>query len=65
MLAGKQECCDLQFKWINADFGRKSKNVVIFNLNGFIQMLAGKGKNDVIFNLNGSMQMLAGKVRML
>ena len=42
MLAGKQECCDLQFKWINADAGRKSKDVVIFNLNGSMQMLARK-----------------------
>ena len=27
MLAGKQGCCDLQFKWIHPDAGRKSKDV--------------------------------------
>ena len=42
MLAGKKGCCNLQFKWIHADVGTKSKDVVIFNLNGSMQMLAGK-----------------------
>ena len=46
MLAGKQRCYDLQFKWIHAAAGRKSKDVVNFNLhvNGSMQMLVGKAR---------------------